>query len=145
MLNPTSESKSCFSRASLNHSGSTTFGKAWNCARCKAPVISLWWIYYLVWTRVASNFFTVYEYRIYSKSAALYKRHIMFNSEMRLRLNDYTSFITVFLCYCSRFWEAKENERIITEYFVMRKYELYNNQDSTCGLIAREVCLHDSM
>ena len=32
----------------------------------------------------------------------------------------------------------------------MRQYELHNNEDmssvySTCGLIGREVCLHDSM
>ena len=85
MLNLTSESKSCFSRASLKHSGGTTFEIALFAKRLLSPYAG-----FIIWyeQELRRNVFTVSVYRIYSKSAALYKRRIMFNSEMRLPLND---------------------------------------------------------
>ena len=86
MLNPTSESKSCFSPASLKHSGSTKRPEiALVAKRLLCPYVRV-----IIWyeQELRPNFFTVSVYRIYSKSAALYKRRIMFNSEMRLPLND---------------------------------------------------------
>ena len=65
--------------------------------RLKRPEIALFakrllspYVGFIIWyeQELRRNFFTVSVYRIYSKSAALYKRRIMFNSEMRLPLND---------------------------------------------------------